>query len=317
MCLRRAVVAEEQREYVVKLSPWMLSVATFVTTIALCSVYAARQFLLPAVDSNASRVAAASGGTSTDSVDQTLAETGPRLTMVPVLLTDLQPGSTIKPEYVGEAPMHRSKIAAYSDTVLTRDALIGRTARQKIAAATVLRLSMFYPLDRKPDVRIPPDLRLVSLIMTNQRGLVGRFLQTGSYVDVLLTESGTADSGVTARKLFDGVRVFCVTELSPAEFEVLLELTCEQQLALQLAKQRGQLSLTYNPSGPGREGLSLSPQGGTIIHSGDLFTNTSEKRAPRQTESAGRKTEQSFTSEHFRDGERTQTTFNTATDRRN
>ena len=296
-----------------KLSPWMLSVATFATTIALCSVYAARQLLLPSADDNVHQVAAESDGTPATAASK-IAGTRPALTMVPVLLTELQPGSTIKPEYVGEAPMLPSKIAAYHDTILTREALIGRTARQKLAAATVLRLSMFYPFDRKPDVRIPPDLRLASLRITSQPALVGRYLQAGSYVDVLLTESASSAGDVTVRKLFDGVRVFCVTDVSTAEFEVLLELTCEQQLALQLAKQRGQLTLTYNPSGPGREGMSLSQHSAAVLHSDDLFTEADTEGESRPPAAAAQNPGRAFTSEHFRDGKRTNTTFNISGD---
>ncbi|MCR9200882.1 MAG: hypothetical protein NXI04_19770 [Planctomycetaceae bacterium] len=292
-----------------KLSPWMLSVMTFVTTITLCSVYAARQLLQPASEGKAQAAATASTDTSAEySRNKAIVREPPELQMVPVLLTDLLPGSTIRPEFVGEAPIRSSRIAAYNDTVLTKDALIGRTARRKISAATVLRLSMFYPVDRKPDVRMPPNLRLVSLPIKDQRALVGRYLQAGSYVDVLLTEPADTWQDVTVRKLFDGVRVFCVLELPAEGFEVLLELTCEQQLALQLARQRGQLTLTYNPAGPGREGVSLSEQNAAVIR-GDMFVDA-EARKPEA--STAEDSESRFTSEHFRSGERSQTTFENA-----
>lgn len=297
-----------------KPSPWMLSVVTFVTTIALCSVYAARQLWyspakVPGLTTAADR---AEAGTDAGPISPA-SSSRPQLQMVPVLLTDLQPGSRITAELIGEAMMLSSRIAAHRDTVLDQNALVGRLVRQKIAAATPLRLSMLYPVDRKPEIRIPPDLRLVGLTFTQQQALIGDYLQSGSYVDVLLTETG-ANSDVIVRKLFDGVRVFSVVEVSAAAgFEVLLELTPEQQLTVQLARQRGELTLTYNPAGPGSEGVALSQQNREIIRHADVFPKTSRPMDPQAPGPTLSTNARGFTAEHFRSGERTQTTFEWAT----
>lgn len=310
-----------------KLSPWMLSVTTFVVTVALCSTYAARVLFPDSASTNAPRLTTATSGDTDErwnaaNADEPGADRPPAVMSsptsvqtVPVLLTDLQPGSRIDAKFIGEAPISRSRITRYADTVLSADVLIGRLAREKLRAASPLRLSMLYPADRKPEVRIPPDLRLVSLRFSGQSGLIGQYLQSGSYVDVLLTDMGEPVRQPTVRRLFDGVRVYDVIPTQSAEtpWEVILELTPQEQLTLMLAERIGKLTLTYNPAGPGPNGLT-SQQQASEVRLQDFLARLSDARPPTTSRpptatapDASRSAEVAV--EHFRNGERTQATF--------
>lgn len=292
-----------------KLSPWMLSVVTFVVVVALCSTHAAK-LLFSSTTSNfeGSQEEALKAGADLPSSSPQV------LQRIPVLLTDILPGTKIEPTFLGEAPILRSQVEKHRDTVMSADAVVGRIARQKIAAAVPLRLSMLYGVNRKPDIRIPHHLRLVSVSFSGQQGLIGQFLQTGSYVDVLLTTAATEPKKMSARKLFDGVRVFSVVETtqSDEQFEVILELTSEQQMALLVAQKVGTLCLTYNPAGPGVEGMTLAnvskllpPAQNTITSGQKHYADTSDAPdALRKPDPA-----RDFSAEHFRAGEKTVTTF--------
>ncbi|MCP4783596.1 MAG: hypothetical protein GY878_08585 [Fuerstiella sp.] len=103
--------------------------------------------------------------------------------------------------------------------------------------------------------------------MGNSTNLVSGFVKEGSYVDVLMTversnNGANSVSDAMTLQLFDGVKVYAVngnesSSVSAGQNEVTLELTPQQQKVMVLAKEKGRISLTYNPDGPGNGGLSI------------------------------------------------------------
>lgn len=285
----------------------MLSLTGFCIVIGLTGGFVIKQMRADSVDARS---------TGQPAVRRAATET------VPVALSDILPGTKIEAAYLTEAPILSTKVRKHPDTVRSANALIGRIAKQKISVATPLRLSMFYPVDRKPDIRIPPGQRLVSVQVADQSGFLSGLIQSGSYVDVFTTiESTATGDGAKVVQLFEGVRVYevfssnGVTSSSVGiggHSEAVLELDPEQQKVMLLAKERGRISLTYNPEGPGNAGLADDALASESILRGDIFTQ--ESILPEQVQSQQLPADQStiFVTEQFRNGIRSHATYDAA-----
>ncbi|MCA9082471.1 MAG: Flp pilus assembly protein CpaB [Planctomycetaceae bacterium] len=226
-----------------KLTPWMLAVAAFLIVAALSVGFIFKK-LFAAQPPKAPEVARRN---------------------VPMALSDIEPGIRIQSNYLGEGPADPDKLTP--DTVLSVNALAGRVARNRISAATPIRLSDLYPVGQGPEINIAPGNRLVSVSVGDSTGIVSGLIRPGNYVDVMMSLSGVR-SGNRSRdamvlQLFDGVRVYAVNGSSTTvgggidRNEVTLEVSPDQQKILVLAKDKGEISLTYNPSGPGNGGVSV------------------------------------------------------------
>ena len=100
--------------------------------------------------------------------------------------------------------------------------------------------------------------------------MVDGIIKPGDSVDVLFTSQGagvgsdnTYQGGLTMR-LFEGVKVLAINRnfaqgrVDRGNNHVTLELTVTQTNIVVLAKDRGKITLTYNPNGKGTGGLALS-----------------------------------------------------------
>ena len=226
-----------------KLTPWMLAVAAFLIIAVLAVGFLFKRLFAvePAVRPEVER------------------------RNVPMALSDIEPGTRIDASFIGDGPVNAEDLTR--DTVLSSSGVIGRIARNRIAFATPLKLSDFYPFGAGPEIELARGHRLVSVDVGNSTGLVSGLVKQGNYVDVLMTVersgNGAASYGdAMTLQLFDGVKIFAVngdnsSASSQRQNEVTLELTTEQQKVMVLAKEKGKISLSYNPDGPGNGGLSI------------------------------------------------------------
>ena len=113
---------------------------------------------------------------------------------IPVVLSDIEPGTEILSGYLADAPILTSKIDEYRDIIKSRSAIVGRIANQKIPMATPLRLSMFYPINETPPIQMSPQYRLVSVNVGDSTGMVSGLIRRGSYVDVMMTVDASIQS---------------------------------------------------------------------------------------------------------------------------
>lgn len=285
----------------VKLTPWMLSLTGFCIVLALTGGFVLKQM----------RAESLKPRQETEQPAQFAS-----METVPVALSDILPGTRIEAGYLTEAPILSSKVRKHRDTVRSAKALVGRIAKQKISVATPIRLSMFYPVNRKPEIRIPPGQRLVSVTVEQQSGFLNGLIQSGSYVDVFATIDTTStgkDSEVV--QLFEGVRVYEVfssADVAVNRNEAVLELDSDQQKVMLLAKERGRISLTYNPEGPGTAGLATdSLASRAMLHESGLRTKSP---APDHDSVAQQAPEAApaFVTEQFRDGIRSNAMYDNA-----
>lgn len=229
---------------VVKLTPWMLSVAAFLIISALAIGFIMKKVF----------------------AQEPVRAVGPATETVPMALSDIAPGTTMQSSYLGDGPVLKTTIREHRDIVRGRSGIVGRVAKERIPMATPLRLSMFYPIGSGPEIDIAVGKRLVSVDVGGSTGTVSGLVKAGRHVDVLMTvdrrSTNSTSNDAMVLQLFDGVRVFAVNRNSNTSArtngnEVVLELSPEQQKIMILAKEKGRISLSYNPQGPGNGGLSI------------------------------------------------------------
>ncbi len=116
-------------------------------------------------------------------------------------------------------------------------------------------------------------MRAVSVSFSPRGSFVGGLLRAGQYVDVHLTPqlndpTDTRFRGGLTITLLGGVRVLAVAgggsgadSISTDSIStVTLELTPEQANMLILAREKGEIALSYNPDGKGRGGVAVKNQ---------------------------------------------------------
>ncbi|MCA9048399.1 MAG: Flp pilus assembly protein CpaB, partial [Planctomycetaceae bacterium] len=184
----------------------------------------------------------------------------------------------------------------------SRDAIVGRIVMNRIPAATPIRLSDLYPLGQTPEISIAPGNRLVSVTVRDTADAVSGLIKPGNYVDVMMTVDGVRNADRNrdsmVLQLFDGVRIYAVNgngnsgNTITGQNEVTLELTPEQQKVMILARDKGQISLSYNPAGPGSGGVSVQASRSDRVMLSEILGIESEE------------SEEPFLTEQYRDGMR-------------
>jgi pilus assembly protein CpaB len=190
---------------------------------------------------------------------------------VPMAVANISSGTMVQRAHLGRGPWEKAKLSEYPDTILSTDALVGRIAKEDIPAATPLRASMFYAAGEGPDLTVSaPGMRAVAVNVGDTTEMVNGLIKPGEYVDVFMTvdrgpvvnDVDQRDSNAMTLKLFDGVKVLAIngsyTQSTSAQGNVVvLEMNQTQQEIMVLAKNKGSISLTFNPEGPGTGGLSV------------------------------------------------------------
>jgi pilus assembly protein CpaB len=187
---------------------------------------------------------------------------------VPMAVTDIRPGTVITADHLGVGRYDRNKLTP--DVLLANRVIVGRVAREPIKAATPIRSGQLYQPGELPPLDIGPGMRAVSVEVGDGVAMVDGIIKPGDTVDVLFTAQGgnasndsTYQGGLTMR-LFEGVKVLAINRnfsqgrVDRGNNHVTLELTVAQTNIVVLAKDRGKITLTYNPNGRGNGGLALS-----------------------------------------------------------
>lgn len=286
-----------------KITPWMLTIATFAVVCTLASGY----FLKVVFARPEMRESARTTRT------------------IPMLQSDVEPGTTITRAHLGLGPWDRSK-SLEPDTILNSDTIVNRIAKEKISAATPLRGSMFYAPGDFPELEVEDGKRAVVVRVSPTTAALNAKLKPGQYVDVQLTVD-EADVSAAARRragldprndtlsgdamtatLFRGVKVIQVNRASggsrSAGQSVTLELDEEQSRIALLAQKKGEVDLIYSNSGPGQGGISIEASEDDRI----FFMEILGLKSMAREENKPFRTEQyrgsSFNSGYFQDGAR-------------
>lgn len=283
-----------------KLTPWMLSVAAFAVICVLAVTYLFQKLMA-----------------------QEVVEVPPvPARTFPMAITEIEPGTMITMKHIGNGPVSPDEKLA-SDTIKSLDSLVGRIAKERIPSAVPLQGSMFYAIGDYPGLQIEAGKRGVTINVDDATAILSGMIKTGQYVDVhMTTDTGagnrlqsTGGSGVSGQTgmtttLFKGVKVVAMNrggsssalQGSGSSHNVTLELDEKQALYMLLAQQKGQIALTYNPSGAGPGGVNVKTESDRVTMEQLLgMTDEPAEKKPFRTEQyrgAG------HSSSYWRDGER-------------
>jgi len=184
---------------------------------------------------------------------------------VPMAISDIPAGTLLTENHIGLGPYPVDRLDR--DMLLVNRVIVGRVTREELKAAQPIRANSLYQPGELPPLQVTDGLRAVTVTIDNGAAMVDGLIQPGNYVDVLFTYQGSVDDrmqgGLTLR-LFEGVKLLAinrsqqVSRMDRGSNRVTLELTEPQANVIVLAEDRGQLTLSYNPNGPGSGGLALS-----------------------------------------------------------
>jgi len=189
----------------------------------------------------------------------------PPMRNVPMAIADIEPGTVITENHLGQGPFPVDRLAR--DTLMVNRVVVGRVAKELIKAAQPIHANQLYKPGELPPLEVAEGMRAVSIDIGDGDGIVDGLIKPGQFVDVLFTYVGVSGTlerfqgGVTMR-LFEGVRLIAInrnmSQGRPDRLSnrVTLELTEQQANIIVLAEDRGALTLTFNPNGRGHGGLS-------------------------------------------------------------
>lgn len=177
------------------------------------------------------------------------------ITTIPMALADIEPGTTITEAHVGTGRIPADKVEP--EMILNERVVVGRVAKQSIKAGSAFRPDLLYPPGVRPPLGVEDGMRAVTVSVQATSDLVDGLISPGQYVDVHFTVSENSDprmGGGLTILLFRGVRVLAMnggSGLSRGFNSATLELTPEQANVMILAKDKGKITMTYNPDGKG------------------------------------------------------------------
>jgi pilus assembly protein CpaB len=185
---------------------------------------------------------------------------------IPVAICNLKPGTELKAEYLGTRRVWTE--ALEPDALLEERYLVGRVVKQRIAASAPIRVSQLCEPGEQPPLEVERKMRAVSVSLSPLNSQLARFAKAGQFVDVHFTpkhaESPAGrNRGELTLTLLSGVRVLAVAgadSKSDSPQSVTLEVTPEQANILILARNRGEIALSYNPDGQGTGGVPVMSQ---------------------------------------------------------
>lgn len=185
---------------------------------------------------------------------------------IPMALTDLQPGTVITEGHVGLGPALTSKLDR--EVLRTTRVVVGRVVKEPIERAQPIRTSQLYGPGERPPLAVLAGMRAVSVALADGTALVDGLIQPGQYVDVHFTPSaGQNIRGGMVMTLFEGVKLLAINRsqtsaptVGRGENSVTMELTPEQANILILARDKGDINLTYSPGGQGNGGVAVADE---------------------------------------------------------
>jgi pilus assembly protein CpaB len=209
---------------------------------------------------------------------------------IPMALTVLKPGTVITERHIGLGPAAESKMDR--EVLRTERVVVGRVVRNPIQPAQPIRTSDLYAVGERPPLELSAGMRAVSVSLGDGTSLVDGLIQPEQYVDVLFTPGSAADErGGMIMSLFNGVKVLAINSsqtstpsLTRGNNNVTLELTPEQSNILLLARQKGDINLTYNPNGLGDGGVAVADENRAYLDEILGLAPPDEPQAPFVTE---------------------------------
>jgi pilus assembly protein CpaB len=187
---------------------------------------------------------------------------------VPMAVADLKPGTVVTEAHLGVARMPVAEFSRHPGMLLENRAIVGRVVKTSIQAGTPITSDQLYQPGEMPPLSVGKGMRAVSVPLKDAVALVDGRIASGQYVDVHLTPNIDANNtakfrgGITIT-LFKGVRVLAMSTGSRAVGQgagssVTLELTPGQANVMILASTRSDITLSYNPDGPGNGGVGVN-----------------------------------------------------------
>ena len=220
----------------------------------------------------------------------------PVMREVPTAIADIAPGTVITENHLGMVRIARDNLEA--NTLLANRVIVGRVVKEPIKAATPIKAHQLYLPGELPPLEVAEGLRAVSVEVGDGVAMVDGMIKPGQYVDILFT-SQSAGSGVNdaafqgglTMRLFEGVKVLAINRnftqgsVDRASNHVTLEMTEAQAMIIVLARDRGKLTLTYNPANTvGSGGLALSNSERVTLHEILGLKKQDPAKEPFQTE---------------------------------
>lgn len=187
---------------------------------------------------------------------------------VPMAISDLKPGTVITEAHLGVARMRVAEFSQHPGMLLENRAIVGRVVKKDIQAGTPITSDQLYQPGEMPPLSVGKGMRAVSVPLKDAVALVDGRIAPGQFVDVHLTPNIDGSNrarfrgGITIT-LFKGVRVLALSTGGRsvgqgANSSVTLELTPGQANVMILAATRGDITLSYNPDGPGNGGVGVN-----------------------------------------------------------
>lgn len=188
---------------------------------------------------------------------------------VPMAIADLPPGTVVTEAHVGAGRITESEIQP--GMLLNERAIIGRVVKETIPAATPITSTQLYQPGERPPLKVGPGMRAVSVSLSAVVDMVDGLVKPGEFVDIHMTPNN-ADSGDRRFRggltltLFKGVKVIAINrniqqgDVDRVGNSVTLELTPEQANIMILARDRGDITMSFNPEGKGTGGVAVSSE---------------------------------------------------------
>lgn len=190
----------------------------------------------------------------------------PEIIQVPMAVTDIPAGTLITSDHIVTGRLQADK--RVRETILSRNAIVGRYALKDIKQAQPILTSDLYAPRERPPLELKPGMQAVTIGLGDSTAVVDGLIKPGDYVDVHLTINNNADDprfrGGFTMTMFKGVRLVAMNRLTqPSDVSrggntVTFELTREQANILLEARQHGLLTVSYNPDGPGNGGVAIA-----------------------------------------------------------
>jgi len=185
---------------------------------------------------------------------------------IPMAIADLKPGTVITESHIGDGQIGVDEIQP--GTLLSSTALVGRVVKVTVPAATTVLSSQLYPPGERPPLSVSKGMRAVAVELADTASLVSGQVAPGQHVDVHMTvadRSNDRDSlgGGMTLTLFRGVKVLSIatansqSRVDRAARTAVIELTPEQANIMILARERGKITMVYNPDGERAGGIKV------------------------------------------------------------
>jgi pilus assembly protein CpaB len=188
------------------------------------------------------------------------------MTSVPMAVVQLAPGTKVTPAHLGIGRIQANE--RIPEMLLSDEGILGRVVKETIPAATPIMSRQLYRPGEGPPLDLGTGMRAVSVSVGESVAMVNGHVKPGQFVDIHLTPSATDARfrGGLTLTLFQGVKVLAINRSTqPASVErignaVTLELSPQQANIMILARERGEITLSFNPEGRGSGGVTVGSE---------------------------------------------------------